>query len=167
MRAHSRRRIHRQKCGGETHKERNPRNRLRRWLTRSVSRATSTRAAYCFQRLQGVCTMLVLHLSHPRPSSAFAFTLLSRGGELANSTSGRYCVTVYIVASKVQREREREEREGGIPEGAWGHGFGRKRYYFSQFAKQMLPIVRPPASPPCLCSTARKFIFPTFVCFPR
>lgn len=45
--------------------------------------------------------------------------------------------------------------------GAPCHGFGRKRYYFSQFAKQMLPIVKPPSPPPPVPLRCPGFIFLT------
>lgn len=38
------------------------------------------------------------------------------------------------------------------------HGFGRKRYYFSQFAKQMLPIVKPPRRHRCRCRRTGRFV---------
>jgi hypothetical protein len=140
-----------------------------------VSRATSTRAAYCFQGLQAslharftpLAPSLVVRfrIHPPRPTRR-----VREFHEWVGNIIVLRCTLSQAKCREKEREREREkerESEGGIPDGARGRGFGRKRYYFSQFAKQMLPIVRPPASPPCLCSTARKFIFLALVRFPR
>lgn len=129
--------------------QRNPRNRLR--LGDSVSRVTSahacTRSSACvydvgilfsrmhhYHRIHTKGSALVQRsfcTSHPLPRRSLSY---SPSSEFAVSRVG------VIVLRCIYRGSFADSDDG-----APGHGFGRKRYYFSQFAKQMLPIVKPPA----------------------
>lgn len=101
---------------------------------------------YCFRDAlsrRGACTALVLHLSplsrrpfSHSPSSICVF-VVSRVG--------------VIVLQCIPRQLRR------LSYSAPGHG--RKRYYFSQFAKQMLPIVKPPAWYGWLCCSHGRVYF--------
>lgn len=128
------------------------------WITR-ITRDKHTRirdppriyVTYCFRG----CTTtkgslhdaLILHFSSSSPSSPSAFAFTLPGLRIRSFTSRRYCVTMYTT--------------GADSYGAPCHGFGHKRYYFSQFAKQMLPIVKPSPPPPSVSLLRGVYFAPT------
>lgn len=101
----------------------------------------------------------------------FAGALLWRGSLYGARFAPLILLTLFIFRFRIHPSRPPNSQfhewallcydayHGADSYGAPCHGFGRKRYYFSQFAKQMLPIVKPPPLPPvplrCL-----GFIFP-------